>query len=95
MALTFGSLRHDYSGRKRKPLKAKTGCYVPKFKELPADDTYRRETKQYRSVSDVFSDCSAVDRSALIKESRHTIAPAYNKGAYQVISAENIKDIGR
>jgi len=26
---------------------------------------------------------------------RHTIAPAYNKGAYQVISKQNIKDIGR
>jgi hypothetical protein len=25
----------------------------------------------------------------------HTIAPAYNKGAYQVISKDNIKDIGR
>ena len=25
----------------------------------------------------------------------YTIAPAYNKGAYQVISSENIKDIGR
>ena len=27
--------------------------------------------------------------------SKHTIAPAYNKGAYQVISQTNIKDIGR
>ena len=27
--------------------------------------------------------------------SNHTIAPAYNKGAYQVISPKNIKDIGR
>ena len=27
--------------------------------------------------------------------SNHTIAPAYNKGAYQVISETNIKDIGR
>jgi hypothetical protein len=25
----------------------------------------------------------------------YTIAPAYNKGAYQVISKENIKDIGK
>ena len=25
----------------------------------------------------------------------HTIAPAYNKGGYQVISKKNIKDIGR
>ena len=27
--------------------------------------------------------------------SNHTIAPAYNKGGYQVISQSNIKDIGR
>ena len=27
--------------------------------------------------------------------STHTIAPAYNKGAYQVITESNFKDIGR
>lgn len=27
--------------------------------------------------------------------SNYTIAPAYNKGAYQVISKNNIKDIGK
>ena len=27
--------------------------------------------------------------------SQYTIAPAYNKGAYQVISRQNVKDIGR
>ena len=27
--------------------------------------------------------------------SKHTIAPAYNKGAYQVISKNSIKDIGK
>ena len=27
--------------------------------------------------------------------STHTIAPAYNKGPYQVISQSNIKDIGK
>jgi len=30
-----------------------------------------------------------------LKSTEHTIAPAYNKGAYQVISKINIKDIGR
>ena len=30
-----------------------------------------------------------------IVEHNFTIAPAYNKGAYQVISKNNIKDIGR
>ena len=27
--------------------------------------------------------------------SKYTIAPAYNKGAYQVISEDNVEDIGR
>ena len=27
--------------------------------------------------------------------SKHTIAPAYNKGAYQVIGKDNLEDIGR
>ena len=26
---------------------------------------------------------------------KYTIAPAYNKGAYQVIGKENVKDIGK
>ena len=31
-----------------------------------------------------------------LEESKNfTVAPAYNKGAYQVISKSNIKDIGR
>ena len=30
-----------------------------------------------------------------LKSKEHTIAPAYNKSAYQVISKTNIKDIGR
>lgn len=29
------------------------------------------------------------------KKRTHTIAPAYNKGAYQVITNSTIKDIGR
>jgi len=31
----------------------------------------------------------------LKKVKKHTVAPAYNKGAYQVIPKNEIKDIGR
>jgi len=31
----------------------------------------------------------------LRESKKFTIAPAYNKGGYQVISSNNIKDIGR
>lgn len=49
-----------------------------------------------------FSDVPSLDtRVAMapkrdtLKSKAHTIAPAYNKGAYQVISKDCIKDIGR
>mgnify|MGYP003636796738 FL=1 len=93
MALTFGSLRHTSSGRKRKPLPT-VKRYTPKFQPLEETDTYRRETPEYKSY-DHFADSNTelVERPRL--DSKYTIAPAYNKGAYQVISRENVKDIGR
>ena len=36
-----------------------------------------------------------VDNWKLEESKNFTVAPAYNKGAYQVISKTNIKDIGR
>ena len=93
MALTFGSLRHTASGRKRKPL-PKSKSYQPKFEPLEVANTYRRDTKHYSSVDDGVGTCEAPDRS-YAENSSFTVAPAYNKGAYQVISNENVKDIGR
>ena len=93
LALTFGSLRHTSSGRKRKPL-PKAKRYTPKFTELVVEDTYRRTTKHYSSASIMGGTCEAADRS-YANEADFTVAPAYNKGAYQVISRENVKDIGR
>ena len=49
MALTFGSLRHTTSGRKRKPL-PKAKRYTPKFEELETRTVYRRETPYYPSA---------------------------------------------
>ena len=95
MALTFGSLRHTSSGRKRKPL-PKANRYTPKFEELNTKDSYRRETPYYPSAEPKSVYTSAPDTSYKIKESKNfTVAPAYNKGAYQVISSTNEKDIGR
>ena len=93
MAIMFGSLRHTYSGRKRKSL-PKASTYQKEFKPFEAKPVYRRETKQYKSVSAMASPCVVVDRS-YTKDANFTVAPAYNKGAYQVISKENIQDIGR
>jgi len=93
MAHTFGSLRHTTSGRRRKPLPKKRKVYMPKFEALEAPDTYRRDTIEYKSSDDGSHDTSASVRHKL--DSKYTIAPAYNKGAYQVISKDNVKDIGR
>jgi len=93
MALTFGSLRHTASGRKRKPL-PKSKSYTPKFEPLQVSSTYRRDTVEYKSADSGVGTCVAPDRS-YTEDATFTVAPAYNKGAYQVISKENIKDIGR
>lgn len=93
MAHTFGSLRHTTSGRRRKPLPKKRKTYTPDFTPLKESDYYRRNLPEYRSVDDGSHDTSATERHEL--DSKYTIAPAYNKGAYQVISRDNVKDIGR
>tara|TARA_A100001011_G_C14063809_1_gene737294 strand:+ start:570 stop:851 length:282 start_codon:yes stop_codon:yes gene_type:complete len=93
MAIMFGSLRHTYSGRKRKAL-PKASNYQKEFKPFEPKPVYRRETRQYKSVSAMAVPCIVVDRS-YTKDANFTVAPAYNKGAYQVISRENIQDIGR
>ena len=92
MALTFGSLRHTPSGRKRKPL-PKVKKRTTEWKPYEAPKTYRRETPEYPSCDDKSHCTTIVEKPQL--SSKYTIAPAYNKGAYQVISTENVKDIGR
>ena len=92
MALTFGSLRHTPSGRKRKPL-PKAKKRVTEWKAYEAPKTYRRETPEYPSFEDKGHCTDLVEKPQL--DSKYTIAPAYNKGAYQVISRDNVKDIGR
>ena len=61
--------------------------------------------KNYQRQSDVLTEGSIPSLSNTIPtgvtpvreihEHNFTIAPAYNKGAYQVISLKDIKDIGR
>lgn len=86
------SMRYTPSGRKKKAL-PKVRKRVAPFKELQPSDTYRRETPEYKSVVSTSHNCGVVAKPKL--SSTYTIAPAYNKGAYQVISRDNIKDIGR
>ena len=56
---------------------------------------YRRETTEYKSAP--LTPYREVGVAEYKKEEskKYTLAPAYNKGAYQVISKENIRDIGK
>ena len=40
-------------------------------------------------------DCGELAAQKLANQRKKQVAPAYNKGAYQVITKENVKDIGR
>ena len=96
-----GSMQHTASGRKRKtsawskPRKRKT-----EFKELTSysigrDTPYRRDTPQYKSV-ELTKYQPDDDQSYKQEVSKNfTVAPAYNKGAYQVIPTTDVRHIGR
>ena len=60
-------------------------------------DVIKRKEKDCptRSIPSLDTRVSMAPKRDPLKSTAHTIAPAYNKGAYQVISNQNIKDIGR
>jgi hypothetical protein len=100
MAIFFGSLNHTTSGRKRNsPQKrTKSAAIYKEYSNRP--EPYRRETPAYQSVDMAKANHTLVGLDIAVLEkrmisSKYTIAPAYNKGAYQVISRENVKDIGK
>lgn len=73
----------DLKGRK------KAGRYTP-------PEVYRRQTKIYPSLGTGKSIALKQDNLEKLEVSaKYTVAPAYNKGAYQVISVDNVKDIGK
>lgn len=93
MAIQFGSLKHTTSGRRRTTSAFSASKRKRYFKRYIPTEVYRRETPDYPSLDTGVGVAAKVDRPKL--SSTVTVAPAYNKGAYQVISSENIKDIGR
>jgi len=95
------SMRHTSSGRKKKTnYWSKPKKKQPEFKPYVAPETFRRTTPDYPSVSlnepcKSYETKSPTNQEKIDISSGYTIAPAYNKGAYQVIGRENIKDIGK
>lgn len=92
-----GSLRYTTCGRKvNSKTRAKRRQVVWHWNTNRGKEqsTYRRESKEYSSLPLGDPDPEETAQKEYYTSS-HTVAPAYNKGAYQVISRENVKDIGR
>jgi len=96
-----GSMNYTYSGRKKKSYNSKrkikddgstlnssssNSIDRDKFRSIDSNSPFKgqsgRTTEEYMA-----------ERRAI--SSKYTIAPAYNKGAYQVIGEDNLEDIGR
>ena len=94
IVIISGSLNHTTSGRKRSKVR-KVKKAQPVFKPLEPRKDYRRETPEYPSAP-LTKYTPAKDESYKADVSKnYTVAIAYNKGAYQVIPKNSVKDIGK
>jgi len=101
--IVHGSMNYTTDGRKMKSaLQARRRSQVWHWMstdktDAPKEPVYRRTDVKYPSLplGDPRHDETAKKDRSYAGSSTYTIAPAYNKGAYQVITDENIKDIGR
>ena len=98
-----GSLNYDSHGRKRKTVRKKRTTKQSKWKSLGAvaQQGERRICTAKVAGSIPVSSTNAgkgtkVDNSWKVEISKqYTVAPAYNKGAYQVIPREDVEHIGK
>ena len=63
--------------------------------DLGLKKTEDENTKYWNELPSLDSRTTEVATKKEIYKTNHTIAPAYNKGPYQVISSVNVKDIGK
>ena len=98
----IGSLRYDPSGRKRKTTSLKPRRKSrPVFQELKVAKTLAMQQmeafdKKYPSYTGPTKYQPAQDKSWKKEVSKNfTVAPAYNKGAYQVVPRNEVEHIGR
>ena len=97
-----GSMNYTYSGRKKRSYAKTRKVKETKDLDRNTNNSRSRSTVDYPSatshtrnghVSTKVDEQYAQARRDV--SSSYTIAPAYNKGAYQVISKDNTKDIGK
>ena len=93
--IIHGSMKYSPSGRKRKTnayKKARKPSFVAQSKKQFEEVEIRKELPSMKSTGH----CTAADNSWKVEESKKfTVAPAYNKGAYQVIPRGDVKWIGK
>lgn len=76
----------------KKPRKAKP-AWTP---YVPSSKVFRPDTPEYPSRTSLVGNCEKTNDDYKKEISKnYPVAPAYNKGAYQVISNTNIEDIGK
>ena len=101
MAIVKGSLGYTTSGRRRKKLKVSKKPYKggkvlssnPALKDrLQAIKEEQEKYPSYTSTKTISNPDNSYKKEV---SKKYTISIAYNKGGYQVISKDNIKDIGK
>jgi hypothetical protein len=95
-----GSMNYTTSGRKMgsKSRRKRRQIYHWKTRTEAtpiAPVNWRQPTEEYPSVELGSPNTEETAAKEHYVSSNHTIAPAYNKGAYQVISKDDIKHIGK
>jgi len=101
------SIRYGPHGKKRKTKAFTQKSKKQKYRELILEqqkvfDRVVREVSETEKIPSLLHKGGGHgqknlewEREKLKISSQYTIAPAYNKGAYQVIGKSNIKDIGK
>ena len=98
-----GSLNYDSHGRRRKTVRTKRRSHKSKWTKVGAvaQQGERRTCTAKVAGSIPVSSTNAgkgtkVDNSWKVEISKkYTVAPAYNKGAYQVIPRDDVEHIGK
>ena len=73
--------------------------YTPKKRRLVSTKPSVKQSTSYirpgSGVSCSNTVCAISYKNKKVGVQKYTVAPAYNKGAYQLITKENVKDIGK
>ena len=94
--IIHGSITHVVANSKRKTVATRTRKRTPRFVDLEPSLPAAYRPNEYPSCTTSPKKVEPTDQSYRQEiSSKYTVAIPYNKGAYQVISPDNIEDIGK